>query len=164
MTPTLLYDIGQAGFHDQIWLFVVGSLFALIWFGVWGLYLARTESDTKMPGYLAAGVGLFFFCVVNYFLVQGWLNRRECLNDYARGSLEVTTNQVTQLRKQGKTPPFRYEFMLGERDFAFSDSPGGVCGFARPPSGMLFLEEGQVLRIEHRGVRIYRVSQMKQRS
>lgn len=157
MAPTLLYDVALTDLHDQFWFFVAGSIFALIWFGGWPLVLARTEQETKVSVYLAIAPGVLLFCVMNYFLIQGWLNRRACLNDFAQGNLEVTINRVTQFRKSGKTPPFRYEFMLGEKSFVFGNSLAGVCGIARPPSGMLFLEEGQVLGIEHRGTRIYRV-------
>src|SRR5262249_15043892 len=123
----------------------IGSLIAL-----------RERAITGVRGRLiAAGASLVPFAAAA-FLIMGFARRSECMTELDAGKFRVSTGIVHGIQRGGRSTG-SYAFLLDGERIVFGDAIVGTCGIAPPVGSRYAPTEGDRLRIEHDGNRIFRV-------
>jgi len=149
------YDITRDGVTNGLWLFALWALFAAAMCAFSVNWVKRRVFPGRAPFLLA--VSVLFMAVTVYVLVVGFSRREACLGNARAGNFEVTEGVVSKLERHGRSAPFSYSFMLGEKRFTIERALVSSCGFAERPNFQLKLADGRRLIIEHRDHEIYRV-------
>lgn len=157
MLGTLVYDVTRESVYGGVWFLVAWGLFGLVFIGGGALLDLRAEAVSKASAYTVLGVGVFFFAIAVAFIVSGLVVRQSCADGARAGNFRTTDGVLNSLKRSGKTEPYEYSFALGDRKFVSGGAITSACGLAPPPSSRFKFLEGQHLRIEHQGDRIYRI-------
>lgn len=149
------YDITRDGIANGLWFFALWALFATAMFA----FSVKNVKTAVFPdrSYFVLAISTLFITVVIVTLVTGFSRRQACLNSVRAGNFDVTEGVVSQLERFGRSAPFTYSFVLGNKKFVFERALFGSCGIAERPNFQLRLTEGSRLRIEHSDDEIYRV-------
>lgn len=149
------YDITRDGITNGLWFFALWALFATAMF-VFSAEKVKTATASDRP-YLLLAISALFVTISIVVFVSGFSRRQACLNSVRAGKFEVTEGVVSQLERLGRSAPYTYSFVLGDKKFVFERALLGSCGLAERPNFQLRLTEGSRLRIEHNDDEIYRV-------
>jgi hypothetical protein len=161
MSQTVLYDISKDGIYGGIWFFVIWGIFGLT-IGLLAWFEKVDGFGKKLKSYLSGAVGFSFFFIAVYFLILGWISRKDCIAELASGQYQMVSGTVTSLEKNGRSRPFRFSFMLEKDTFYFGRALIGACGIAPPPQERFDLTEGQKLTIYFKEERVFKVIEHNQ--
>lgn len=156
MHEAIVFDVARESGTGGLML--LGSFGLVCLFIAGGVVLAgRDAAPEKARANPAAFAGAFFFAVIVYFMVQGWTDRSACIAAERAGEFETTAGLVSGLTQIGSKPPYGYSFTVGGHEFVIGSAIVGDCGLAPSPSSRFKFHDGQSLRIDHQGNRIFRV-------